>query len=305
LQTLAYFDMFCYPLTAEEIHSFLPIPLAPSDTRKALNELSARGCIYRTGDFYSVRDDQAIAERRLQGNREAKRLLKIAYRIGRLLAKFPFVRGVGISGSLSKNFADERSDIDFFIITSANRLWIARTLLHGLKKLSFLAGRQHWFCMNYFIDETMLLMPERNIFIATELVTLRPVTGSRMADFFTTNLWAAGYFPNHSFYLSGNQQYKKRSWLQRSSEIIFNNRVGEWLDKYLMRVTQNRWLRKERMQKRNNRGEPMALRVGRHFGRPDPAHFQQRVLDQYNARLSAIETQNADETSYFFRSEII
>ena len=58
-----------------------------------------------------------------------------------------------MSGSLSKHFADEKSDIDFFIITSANRLWIARTCMHLFKKVSYIAGKQHWFCMNYYVDE--------------------------------------------------------------------------------------------------------------------------------------------------------
>ena len=45
-----------------------------------------------------------------------------------IIAAFPFVRAVGISGSLSKQYADENSDIDYFIITAANRLWIAKNL---------------------------------------------------------------------------------------------------------------------------------------------------------------------------------
>jgi hypothetical protein len=299
LQTLAYFDMFHYPLTAEEIHLFLGQALTPSATQIILNELAAKASIYKTEEFYSLHSDRNLADRRRKGNREAQRLLTIGNRIGGLLGKFPFVRGVGISGSLSKNYADEQSDIDFFIITSANRLWIARTFLHLLKKFSFLVGRQHWFCMNYFIDETMLLMPERNIFIATELVTVQPVAGNAMPVFFAANLWATDYFPNHPFYLSGNQLYTKRNWLQICSEFVLNNRVGEYLDKHLMRITRNRWLRKEKKKKKNNRGEIMALRVDRHSGRPDPTHFQQKILSLYQARLNTIEAQYADEQVIF------
>jgi predicted nucleotidyltransferase len=294
LQTLAYFDMFHYPLTAEEIYLFLGRPLTLPETQTLLNELAAKACIYKTDEFYSLRSDNALAARRRKGNQEAQRLLAMAYRIGRLLGKFPFVKGVGISGSLSKNYADEDSDIDFFIITSANRLWIARTLLHLLKKISFLIGRQHWFCMNYFVDETMLLMQEKNIFIAAELVTVQPVTGGAMSDLFTANLWASEYFPNHPFYLSGSQRCEKACWVQAFFEFLFNNRVGECLDQCLMRITQNRWLRKEKMQKTNNRGEIMALRVNRHFAKPDPAHFQQKILTLYQKKLNDIQSPPAD-----------
>ena len=52
----------------------------------------------------------------------AATLLARAEKIAKLFYKFPYVRAVGVSGSVSKNFADENADIDYFIITKANRL---------------------------------------------------------------------------------------------------------------------------------------------------------------------------------------
>jgi predicted nucleotidyltransferase len=110
--------------------------------------------------------------------------------VGRLLIKFPFVRGVGISGSLSKNFADDKSDIDLFIITEKDRLWIARTLMHCFKKLTFLANRQHHYCMNYYVDEQQLQIAEKNIYTAIEVDTLIPLEGDVVFEqFYTANTW--------------------------------------------------------------------------------------------------------------------
>jgi predicted nucleotidyltransferase len=47
--------------------------------------------------------------------------IKKAKAVAKFLSWFPYIRGIAISGSLSKNFADENSDLDFFIITAANR----------------------------------------------------------------------------------------------------------------------------------------------------------------------------------------
>src|SRR5690606_39126981 len=103
---------------------------------------------------------------------------------------FPFVAFVGISGSLSKGFAAADGDFDFFIITSANRLWICRTLLHLFKKLSFLAGAQHRFCMNYFIDISHAAIEERNRYTAIELSSLIPVCGLKVYQhFLSQNKW--------------------------------------------------------------------------------------------------------------------
>src|SRR5688572_16924359 len=156
LKVLAYFDLFNYPLLKEEVHFFLDHAVRKEAVDGAIDQLCIAGCIYQHGDFISLSTDGSLVTRRLKGNNHARTLLDTAYKVSSLLYRFPFVRGIGISGSLSKNFADDKADIDFFIITSANRLWIARTLMHLFKKLSYLAGRQHWFCMNYYVDEESL-----------------------------------------------------------------------------------------------------------------------------------------------------
>ncbi|MEI9810645.1 MAG: hypothetical protein WDO16_23755 [Bacteroidota bacterium] len=149
-----------------------------------LEQLVAEGTIFRIAEFYLLQNDSALVKRRREGNQRAGQLLPKAMRIGRFLSRFPYVRGVGISGSLSKMYADEKADIDFFIITKANRLWIARTFMHLFKKLTFLTGRQHLYCMNYYIDEKALKLGEQNIYTAIETVTLLPAGGNAMQGFF-------------------------------------------------------------------------------------------------------------------------
>src|SRR4029453_8923510 len=91
-----------------------------------------------------------------------------------LIASFPYVRCVCISGSLSKKYFDDTTDIDFFVITKPGRLWVCRTFLILFKKL-FLLNSKKYFCINYFIDSDNLEIPDQNIFTATELTTLIPM----------------------------------------------------------------------------------------------------------------------------------
>src|SRR5688572_22112099 len=160
LRVLAYFDIFHYPLTKNEISQFLGKPFPEKDFGDILQQMVARETIFQYNDFYSLHNNPLLAPRRREGNLRAQKLLPKAFKIGRFLFHFPYVRAVCISGSLSKNFADEKADIDFFIITKANRLWLARTIMHLFKKLTFLTGHQHYFCMNYYIDEEALLIKE-------------------------------------------------------------------------------------------------------------------------------------------------
>jgi hypothetical protein len=288
LRTLAYFDIFHYPLTKDEIHQFLECDTEPTELGEWLQSLIAEKIIFNHNDLYSIQNNPLLAHRRREGNLRAEKLLEKAHRIGRFLYKFPYVKAIGVSGSLSKNFADERSDIDFFIITSANRLWIARTLMHLFKKLTFLTGRQHLYCMNYYVDEQALALEDKNIFTAIELKTLLPISGEHnMIQFFAANPWAMQWLPACPY---RNQQHPDAGTpgLKRITEWLLNNKVGNSLDNYLYRLTSRRWKQKETKGKRNDKGQVMTLITGKHFSRTNPGAFQEKVLALYERKLEML-----------------
>jgi hypothetical protein len=140
LKLLAYFDIFQYPLTKNEIRQFLVSKDTEEGLDKLLRGLVTRKTVFLHLGFYSLHNNPLLAHRRTAGNTRAEKMLPKAFTTGRFLFRFPFVRAIGISGSLSKNFADEKADIDFFIITKANRLWIARTIMHRFQKTYFHYG---------------------------------------------------------------------------------------------------------------------------------------------------------------------
>lgn len=290
LQTLAYFDYFNYPLTIEDICAFSSCKLNQSDIEVAVNELINRKIVFRLKQFYSLQNDPALADKRLKGNQMAILQLKIAEKVARLISRFPFVETVAVSGSLSKFFADEKTDIDFFIITKADRLWIARTTMHLFKKLTFLIGKQHWFCMNYYVDEKGLEIPEKNIFTAMEIVTLIPFEGlNYFRKFKEANNWTKDYFPVYHPVLRTNLQVKK-PFVCQCFERIFNSTFGDELDQWLMKVTDKRWKNKTKRGKTNAHDIPLRMMVDRHFSKPDPANFQARVLQQYEKRVKDLLT---------------
>lgn len=301
MKVVAYFDLFDYPLALEDILFFLDRPTDRKDLALTLDALVKARSLFRLGAFYSLRNDHRLVERRLKGNLHAQRLLAIAAKGSRLLFRFPYVRGIGISGSLSKNFADENADIDYFIITSANRLWIARTLMHLFKKLNFLIGRQDWYCMNYFVDEEALKIEEKNIFTATELVTLMPVCGNGVLEkFFDANDWAAAYFPSYGSKKETMRVSHPNSWFKTIVEWLLDNRIGERLDNFLMALTTRRWKKKTDVGARNKKGDRMSLLTDKHYSRPDPAFLQARIMSFFNDRMRNLEAKWPD---YFAAEE--
>jgi hypothetical protein len=307
LHTLAYFDIFRYPLTGAEINMFHGDLTDQTTIDKALDTLKNEGAVFSNGSFYALHNNPFLFERRIKGNREAKKLLVLAGKVGRFLYRFPFVRGVGISGSLSKQFAEADADLDFFIITSPNRVWVARTFLHILKKCSFLFRRQHWFCMNYFVSTTSQVIAEKNIFTATEVVTLLPVCGKKtFVDFFMANDWAYNYYPNMLYPPELPLLADRQGLLKSLIEKLLSGKAGDMLDQYWFRITEKRWKQKEKTE-RNSKGFPMGLKAEKQAARPRPEYFQQKILDAYAKKSALLDKEVlVDSTDdYFLRKEII
>ncbi|HEU4471333.1 MAG TPA: nucleotidyltransferase domain-containing protein [Flavisolibacter sp.] len=288
LAALSYFDLFEYPLTQAEIFQNLPRAYSYQEMSEGLAQLTGENWVYKFDELYSLQNDYARISRRLQANSQARVLLKKAEKIAGFLSAFPFVRGVAVSGSLSKNFADKDSDIDFFIITVANRLWIARTFMHLFKKLTFITRQQDLFCMNYFIDEEQLLIRENNIYTATEVVTLLPYRGVEVFErFFAANKWSRAYLPNHSLRIS----YVKPAaapLIKNLFEFFLNNAAGRAIDYLLMRYTNYRWMKKTRKEKRNKKSIVLALDAGRHYAKPAPQGFHDLFLASYEKKIASL-----------------
>lgn len=291
LKVLAYFDLFSYPVSPEEIRFFLDQELPQAELQPWLDRLVTEKVIFRLQSFYSLQDNPLLAARRLKGNHHAGELLRIAEKGSRILFQFPFVTGIGISGSLSKHYAAPDADIDYFIITRANRLWIARTFMHLFKKLTFLTGRQHWYCMNYYIDEEALEIEEKNIFTATELITLLPACGNgSLTRFFDANDWVQGWLPQYRNRTRTAPVQTPAGWLKRNLERLFDNRFGDKLDDFFRRLTTRRWQKKEASGKLTDHGFRMSLKNDKHFSRPNPEMMQKKILGNYQEKLAGLST---------------
>ncbi len=289
LKTLSYFDIFHYPLLATEIREYLPEAISLQELQQELDAMQYHEMIFKLDEFYALRDDLFLAIRRRNGNRLAATELTNAAKAARRLFKFPFVKGLAISGSLSKNYADENTDIDFFIITQTNRLWIARTLMHVFFKWALFTKQDRLYCMNYYIDESAMEIPEQNIFTAMEIITLIPAAGTGCVEgFMQANKWTATHFP---------LAVSKNALLQKSrkgiagfiAEKILSGKLGNYIDNRLFKMTARHWQQKKSQLKINAKGICTGMLAGKHFAKPDPKNFQYKILSQYENRLKNID----------------
>ncbi|TNE50631.1 MAG: nucleotidyltransferase domain-containing protein [Bacteroidetes bacterium] len=288
LRALWYFDIFRHPLTAVELREFsncvdTPVPVIECK----LDVLVTRGQVFRFGRFYQGTDDPTWVVRRKDFNERADRFIPIAHRMARFIGAFPFVRAVFVSGSLSKHCMAPDGDIDFFIITTPGKLWLARTLLVVFKKL-LLFNSHKYFCVNYFIDTQHLEIEEKNLFTATETVTLLPLYGSEWYEqFCRENHWAWTYYPNYPQVPASEIPTPRMSFFKRSAEWMLQNRLGHWLDERAMYLTVGYWRRKFRHFDRNKFDN--ALKSRRYMSKHHPLYFQEKVMKAFEERANGAQ----------------
>jgi len=241
-------------------------------------------------DFSPVRYSKELRGVNLQADAdigstgEAEKCLLVAQKKAKLISKFPFVRGVLASGSLSKGYMDEKSDIDFFIITAPRRLWIARTLLVLYKRL-FLGGSHKHFCVNYFVDEDHLEIEEKNLFTATELATVIPLYGSELySKLIETNDWLKGFFPNHVARSTENVPKPTETTFKKFLETLINACLANKIESYFKSLTMKRWKKLYETQYSKSDFD-IAFKSKAYASKNHPQHFQRKVMEIYAEKL--------------------
>lgn len=288
LHVLAYFEVFSYPLRAEEVFAFCGTRNTTQEAVSAqLQWLVEQGLIFQYDAFYQLKEDPAWVAQRLDCNRRADAFLPIAQRKARLIGQFPFVRGVFVSGSLSKHCMRPDSDVDFFIVTVPGRLWLARTLLVLYKKI-FLLNSHKYFCVNYFVDTEHLEIEEKNPFTATEAVTLLPMWGQEYyRAFCRANAWAWERHPQFAVRSEKETPSASSGFFKKILEKTLSGSLGQWLDRKAMRLTIGFW--KKKFRHLDTATFDLALKSRRGVSKHHPLHFQQKVLERLEENMRRME----------------
>ncbi|TVR42785.1 MAG: hypothetical protein EA394_02680 [Bacteroidia bacterium] len=237
IKTILYFDIFAYPLTGDEL--LLYNGLRGDDARQALDELDKlveAGMLGYSRGFYYYRGKPAMVDRRLNGNRLAEKRMDAARKYSGIIASFPFVEAVMLSGSIAKGYMGKNDDIDYFIVTKPQRLWLVRSMLVLFKKI-FLRNSYRNFCINYFVDTNHLAISEKNRFIATEIAFLQPMFNNEIhAQMMEENPWIKDYYPLPVYRRSPS--IKKNKPLKKFFEFLLDHRLTDGIDGYLQRVSE-------------------------------------------------------------------
>jgi hypothetical protein len=287
LAALLYYDIFNHPVTLDEAFAFMPTnSVTVGDVRDAVAEdprITKKQWKDREMLLLRGKGDEVLAVR---GEKElhAQTLWKRADMVARFIAMFPFVRALFISGSLSKNAVARGGDIDWFIITEPGRLWICKAALTFFRRV-FLFNDTTYFCTNYYISADALEIPDKNVFVATEIATAQPVLNAALcARFQEANTWVKRFLPNVS--VRGSERVvsgKIAAVIRSSTEVFFRGRVGDFLEKKFHEMHVKHFIRRHGAVPQKD--FELMYRARQNMCKIHHQNFQRRVLDEYGRRL--------------------
>ncbi len=289
INTLLYFDVFNYPLKREEIFENCSTRLSLKEFDDLLNGLLETNVLQQLNGFYFVNSINTLSiEQRVKANSLASNKIKEAYKYSKRIAKFPFVKAVCISGSLSKNYYDEKSDVDYFIVTKANRLWLCRTLftLH-YKTLS--TKKREYYCLNYYISESDLFIPDKNHFVAMELAHLVPTVNYDLyLNLLEANNWHQMYLPNKMLIKKDNCYSEQNNLFKTLIESLFIGGIGNWFDDKLLTITLKNWRKKHTSLSQEDFN--LQLRSKKHVCKHHTKGYQNKILQLWEDKINLIKT---------------
>ncbi len=235
VEALAYSDVFDYPLTAAEIHRYLPGHAGTAaEVEVALGAGGALAAYTgQDGDYHHLKDRQVTAGTRRRRTTVSERLWQSAMRYASWLSAIPFVRMVAVTGSLAVDNSDHDCDIDFMIVTEGGCLWRCRALVKVFQVLDrrFAKGLA---CPNFFISEAALGLDQRNFYVAHELAQMVPLYGHGVyRTLRAANAWARDHLPNAQ---DRPRQISVEAavpeFLKRLAEVLLRHGPGRWLENW-------------------------------------------------------------------------
>jgi len=183
LSTFAFFDMFDFPLSREEVEEYLyKLPL---DEHQIDIYLKNSALLSYSEGLYCLKGHEENFFKNQERREIAKKLWKKVNRYRRIFNLIPFIRLIAVGNNLAYDNPTKKSDIDLLVVTKPGRMFTARifltTLVHLFGARRFGDKIKGRFCLSFYITEDNLNMEklaiEDDIYLAYWIKTLQPVSG--------------------------------------------------------------------------------------------------------------------------------
>lgn len=195
LCTLAYADVFDFPLTIDEVHRYLiGFPAGRAEVVATLDSMAGKQ-VGLNGRYSFLPGRKGLVGLRMRRQGQAELHWQLALKYGRRLAALPFVRMVAVTGALAADNVEPDADLDFLVITHPGYLWVTRAMILAVD--GYTNASLARICPNFILTESHLALDDRDLFAAQELARMVPISGLPVyAAMRAANRWTDGFLPN-------------------------------------------------------------------------------------------------------------
>lgn len=222
----------------DQVYRYLRIKMERERFDAAVEALKQQNIIFERDGVLFIRDLEAsLRERR----RWSRNLFLRHKRYLRLISRIPWVKYLGLTGANAFESCREQDDIDLFLITQKDRLWICYLTLALFSKA---LGKRGVLCINYLVDEDNLHLRQQDYYTAVQIMQMAPLLengfGRRLIE---SNHWIFRFLPNcraeneaEYFYClsNGRRNGKARQsrWISVLNHLIYRAYTRRLAKKY-------------------------------------------------------------------------
>ncbi len=175
INTLAFFDLFDYPLTLTELWQWglWPEPIAVGQVAELLDYPDIRNRIGNKLGFYFLGGREETVITRLMRYNYANRKYKRLLRVVKLFKIIPWIELAALGNLIGAHNLRDGSDIDVFIVAKKKRVWLTRLCAAGLMAALNLRPKpgkeKDKICLNFYVSEESLDL--RNLMFNSQAIS--------------------------------------------------------------------------------------------------------------------------------------
>ena len=233
LKTLAYHDIFQYPLKAEEIRSYLiSCRIKLPQLKRQISVLIKAGKIENHKDYYFLKGKKSTVATRISRLENSKIKFKKARFYANILKLVGTIQMVAVSGALAMENSHKNDDIDLVIVTAKGTLWTTRlitmVLLSPFKRNPGSKSTDNRACLNLFFDESDLNIKNQNIYQAHEICQMQPLwsRSKTYSRFIHVNKWIFNFLPNWTPISTVDLQFNNLTIIRLNDSKISQRSTG-------------------------------------------------------------------------------
>ncbi len=249
VSTIAFFDIFSYPLSAFEVWKYLQKDTSYLQVILTLKVLEENNIISQKYSFYCLKGEEDNFYIRQRRYNYTNNKIKIAKRWVKVFKLFTGLKFITLSNSIGSYNVREKGDIDLFIITKKNKIWSTRFILAVIGKIFNLRpypeNEKDKLCLSFFVSEDNLNLEtyakENDLYFLYWLVNLNPIydKNNYLEKLLKENNWIKSYLPNYFKIINSKNivdNKKEEESRVKNKKEIYNDRKNGIIENYLKKI---------------------------------------------------------------------